>query len=101
MFGISARADLGEIRAGDVLAARLAEGGVTASVILVLLTPASAVAPWLTDALPAERQSGLLRERRLIVGLRRMRSTADVLADLPVVDLLDYPAGLARLAKLL
>jgi predicted membrane chloride channel (bestrophin family) len=99
--GISVRADLGEVQAWDVLAARLDEGALTASAGLVLVTPASVTALWLTHELPAERRDGPLHDWRLIVGLQRLRRVPASLAAEPLVDLTDYRTGLAALVAML
>jgi hypothetical protein len=99
--GISARADLGEMRAGEGLAEQLAEGAFTASAGLVLVTPTSLAASWFTRELPSERRDGLLRDWPLIVGVCGVLTVTEPLADSPLVDLTDYSTGLAELVSIL
>lgn len=99
--GISARADLGEMRAGDALVTRLAAGALTASAGLVLVTPTSLAASWLTRDLPSARRNGLLRDWPLIVGVCGALTVTEALVDAPLIDLTDYSAGLAELVSIL
>jgi hypothetical protein len=99
--GISARADLAEMRAGDASEERLAAWAFTASVGLVLVTSASVTASWLTRDLPSARRDGPLRGWRLIVGVHRVLTVTESLVDAPLVDLTDYSAGLAELVSIL
>jgi hypothetical protein len=99
--GISARADLGVMRIGESRETHISEGVLTASVILVLITPRSARAPLLTDRAARDVWAALTAGRRVIVGCAGTDRVPARLADEAAVDFTDYDEGLDALAALI